>query len=374
MRVLFCQTHYRVPGTEIKYRTSAVDWWRLINPAQALSRHTDWQIGLRRDIIDEDQDEEAQYLDIGQKYDLVVSSYHHNGKVLGWMDLLNKKYGTKYAVDYDDDVINIPPGNPVFHHFENDKPKYALTLALLDLAPAVITTNRHLKHTYKHQSKQRNIYIIPNYIDFNTYTPTEKVPHKTINIGFQGSVSHLTDLCLTPFRQAILDTLKHYKHARFYIFGASHYDEFDNHPQIEYKNGTGDFNEFVPQFKEWGRTIDIGVSPLIVSDFTQGKSGIKALEYASQRIPVVATAIRQYNEVIETGHNGYLPTTYDEWMYSLKQLIENRQLRDQFADNLYEHVYQNWNIDVKYPVIVDQLESIYYGRRSVKENKWLQLA
>lgn len=366
MRALFCQTHYRVPGKVIKYRTSAVDWWRIIAPAEALKRHTDWKVDLRRDIIDETGSAEEQYEYIGKNYDVVVSSYHPNGMVLAWMEKLHDKYGTKYVVDFDDDILNIPYGNPVYFQYQKEPEKYAQSMAVLDMAPYVTTTNKYLKKTYKNESEQKHIHVIPNYIDLNTYAPLKKLPHDTVNIGFQGSVSHLMDLCFTPFKRAIFDIMKSYPQVRFKIFGAANYDEFTNHPQVEFMDGTGDFYEYVEKFKTWAQTIDVGVAPLIVSHFTKAKSNIKVQEYGSQKIPCIATDIRQYTEIIDHGYDGMLAADYDEWMSALTWLVENADSRKEMGERIYGKVLTDWNIDVKWTDWKDQLEWIVNGKSTDK--------
>lgn len=357
MRVLFVNTHYRHPSQYGKLRTSAVDWWRTITPAKSLQKHTDWKVDIQNDLIDPSKNPEEQYINIGKNYDVVISGYHRNGLVLAWMNKINKLYGTKYVMDFDDDVINIPTGNPVHEQYKKMPEEYAKQLAIVDMMPHLIVTNRYLKKVYKRESEASRVHIVPNYIDLSHFPKKRKKSHDTVNIGYMGSISHLMDLVISPFLPAIKQVLNKHKNVRLKIYGTDKYPDFD-HPQIEWKMGTSDFTEYSKEFVEWSRDIDIAVAPLLVTHFAKSKSWIKYLEYGSQGIPVVATKIRQYEKTVIPNKTGLLVEDDKDWITALNQLIENESKRKAMGRKIYKDITENYTINTNYQRWIEVIERI----------------
>jgi glycosyltransferase involved in cell wall biosynthesis len=94
-------------------------------------------------------------------------------------------------------------------------------------------------------------------------------------------------------------------------------------------------NVFVP-WQEAGEAETIGqghvgVMPLPDDPFMRGKCGLKALQYMAVGLPVLASPVGVNSEIIESGANGLLATTQDEWVDALDSLARSRALRDQLA-------------------------------------------
>ena len=75
------------------------------------------------------------------------------------------------------------------------------------------------------------------------------------------------------------------------------------------------------------KRFDIGLYPLPDEQWVYGKSGLKALQYMAAGVPVVATAIGTNYRIIENDVNGFLVKTEEEWISTLKQLIQDESLR-----------------------------------------------
>ena len=73
--------------------------------------------------------------------------------------------------------------------------------------------------------------------------------------------------------------------------------------------------------------IDIGVYPLPEEKFVLGKSGLKAIQYMSFGLPIVATSIGTTNDIIQDDVNGILVQSDDEWVESLYKLATNPDLK-----------------------------------------------
>jgi glycosyltransferase involved in cell wall biosynthesis len=77
------------------------------------------------------------------------------------------------------------------------------------------------------------------------------------------------------------------------------------------------------------RTIDfdIGICPLLDTQFSRSKSHIKALEYMARGMPVVASDVEPYRRFIKHGENGFLVKYDHEWLRYLSELAGSTDLR-----------------------------------------------
>jgi glycosyltransferase involved in cell wall biosynthesis len=94
-------------------------------------------------------------------------------------------------------------------------------------------------------------------------------------------------------------------------------------------------NVFIP-WSEEGEAEEIGkchvgIMPLPDHDYTRGKCGLKALQYMATGRPVVIAPVGMNVDLVQQGENGFLASTEEEWVDSLTQLAESRELRQQIG-------------------------------------------
>ncbi|MBL4575807.1 MAG: glycosyltransferase family 4 protein [Opitutaceae bacterium] len=90
--------------------------------------------------------------------------------------------------------------------------------------------------------------------------------------------------------------------------------------------------------------LDIALLPSKKIPFnTHGKSFIKALEFAVFAIPVVATDLAPYNEVIENKETGFLVKEQKQWIAVLDQLIEDKKLRDRIGKSALKEAWRSFS-------------------------------
>ncbi len=75
------------------------------------------------------------------------------------------------------------------------------------------------------------------------------------------------------------------------------------------------------------QTFDIGVYPLPIDDWVLGKSGLKAIQYMAFALPCVATEVGTTPMLIESGVNGWLVRSDEEWLEALESLVRDPALR-----------------------------------------------
>jgi glycosyltransferase involved in cell wall biosynthesis len=72
---------------------------------------------------------------------------------------------------------------------------------------------------------------------------------------------------------------------------------------------------------------DIGISWIPDDQWSQGKCGLKVLQYMAAGLPVVANPVGVHPEMIRPGENGYLATTPCEWVEAITRLSWDVPLR-----------------------------------------------
>lgn len=90
--------------------------------------------------------------------------------------------------------------------------------------------------------------------------------------------------------------------------------------------------------------FDIGLYPLPDEEWVYGKSGLKAIQYMAMGIPTIATAIGSNFRVIENDESGFLVNTPNEWLNSIKLLLENKELRKRIGENARKRVEDRFSI------------------------------
>jgi glycosyltransferase involved in cell wall biosynthesis len=95
-------------------------------------------------------------------------------------------------------------------------------------------------------------------------------------------------------------------------------------------------------FVEWlveQSGFDIGIAPLLDTNFNSSKSGIKFMDYAALGLAVVCSDVGPYREVVRNGETGLLVRN-DEiaWYDALNRLVVDHQYRTQLAGNAREEL------------------------------------
>jgi glycosyltransferase involved in cell wall biosynthesis len=73
--------------------------------------------------------------------------------------------------------------------------------------------------------------------------------------------------------------------------------------------------------------MDVGLVPLAMNRFNEGKSSLKGMEYAACGIPCVASPTSEYRLWVDEGENGLLTRRPHEWRAALDLLVEDAELR-----------------------------------------------
>jgi glycosyltransferase involved in cell wall biosynthesis len=252
-----------------------------------------------------------------RQYELVVVSRVGTGvnQALAAIEGLHAA-GIRVAIDYDDDLLHLPPHNPAYGvDIEELK-------AVLRAADGVIVTNAALASSLRPYAKQ--IAIVPNYVPVKRW-PTPQ-PREGITVGLVGSPSHVEDW--RSVAEPMRAIRERYPDVRFLVAGFLP-------PYLQ--NVATEYVEWVDigRYPALVNRIDIGLCPLQDDQFNRCKTPIKAYEYAMGGAAVVASPT-QYGSVVRG--KGSIARTEADWFAAIERYIVDTEKRRRDADALRRYV------------------------------------
>jgi len=105
--------------------------------------------------------------------------------------------------------------------------------------------------------------------------------------------------------------------------------------------------------------IEIGLYPLIKDEWGLGKSGLKAIQYMSLGIPVVATSFGANLRVIENGVSGFLVDSQNEWVEAIIKLIDDCDLRKKIGIAARQRVEKYFSLEANKDKYLGIFEEVY---------------
>ena len=204
---------------------------------------------------------------------------------------------------------------------------------LMKFSDHVITCTSYLDNFVKKFNK--NTTNISSTVNTKIYTPKKFNRSKKLIIGWTGSFSTLPYLNL--IKKVIIKVQKIYNCELYIISSNKEILGFKNYKSMIWKSKT-EVNDL--------KKIDIGLYPLPKEEWVKGKSGLKAIQFMSLGIPVIASDTEINRKVILNNKTGLLVNSEKEWFLALKKLIENKKLRERMSNNGIYHVRKNFSVEV----------------------------
>ena len=328
---------------------SPVDYPRIIQPMKYLDGWKDKEIAFQVDIWDGQTIKLDEWGMMVKGYDLVYFNYTVNDWSFAAMGSVIRIYGKKMVMDLDDALWLMNPDNSVYNVYKRGSKGLAIVTDILNEVDYATCTNSYLKNVIAANTRKRHefIKVFPNYLDLNLYgtiPPLRKSPF--IKIVHYGSSSNFDDLTSFEFVEGVGRIMDEYPNAVFKTIG-SFFPKFKDRWGQRYEEQHGKMN-----FMDWAKTgfpsvmaeCDIFVAPLGGNAYNRAKSSIKFIEVASTQRAGCWQNIRQYQEVVNQGKNGFLCQTADEWHDSIKTLIDKPELREKMGKAAYQTLKRDWLI------------------------------
>lgn len=260
-----------------------------------------------------------------------------------WFERFFVLVGKRVVVDYDDAVyLQYKHGNLKKILLGNKIEK------VMKHASLVIAGNRNLADKAK-LSGAENVLIIPTVIDIRRYPqdPSYNYRDKVSFIGWIGSPS--TEKYLIEMKDTLSSICEKFA-VKLLVVGAS-----DNilshfkHNHIDLASWSADSEV------ELIKKMDIGIMPLIDSEWEKGKCGYKIIQYMAVGIPVIASPIGANVDIINDSKSGLLASTQDEWISACSTLISSTALREMYGKNGRAAVENIYCVQQQYKAIKESL-------------------
>ncbi len=246
-----------------------------------------------------------------------------------------QEHGKKIVVDCDDYFwLNDDSPFQIEHEITNASEVARRTMEIADL---ITTTTNHLADKLRKINK--NVAVLPNYMDMERWDlPKLHNQSDTIRIGWAGSITHLNDLksIVEPLRRIC----EEFPQVRLIFIGEQRIvDELKGCP-VECMLG-------VP-FDVWparlnGLQLDIGIAPLLSTEFNKCKSNIKWLEYSIAEIPGIYSPTVYRHRRFEPKF-GLIADRPDEWYRAIKHLIDYPERRKEIVDSSYRLMHLKFDL------------------------------
>ncbi len=180
----------------------------------------------------------------------------------------------------------------------------------------------------------KDVRIIPTLVDTEKYHNQLKDQSTgSVTIGWTGTYTNFHNLHLV---MPLIKKLQNKYHIKVKIIA-------DKDPQLK---------DIIYEYKKWEYAteiqdlldINIGIMPLIDSDFERGKCAFKAIQYMSLGIPAVISPVGANAKLIKHGENGYLVSDESEWLTKLDTLINDSNVRTEMGKKAQKTIIEKYSV------------------------------
>ena len=166
----------------------------------------------------------------------------------------------------------------------------------------------------------------------------EPLPHSgQITIGFAGTSTHAKDVEMIS--SALLRIYHEYAGQVKFVFWGDVPPDFVGIKDVRKVPEFVTYNEYLSELAKL--KIDIGVAPLVKSEFNDYKSDIKWLEYALVGAASVVSDVSAYAGLKDSGLAMVVDNTEEGWVAGVSKLIDDAELRAGQAAAARRHVLDN---------------------------------
>jgi hypothetical protein len=242
--------------------------------------------------------------------------------------------GVAVVVDCDDDFMRIDPRNVVWRDVQpgtNPDRNWRHLARAMELADVVTVSTPALQRLYS-RDRDHQAVVIPNTLPPHAYAqrPDSDPPRK---VGWSGSLNtHPNDL--PEAGQALRRLADVEEFGGLHVVGTGVGVREQLGLPETYPFTTTD--EWVPidQYHASLDAMDVGIVPLKLDRFNEGKSWLKGLEYAGRGIPSVASPTGPYCQFAALGGSQVAERSKDWWPL-LRRLVTDRDWWEHQSDRAF---------------------------------------
>jgi tetratricopeptide (TPR) repeat protein len=261
--------------------------------------------------------------------DILVLPFFHNWDFFPIIER-RRAAGQVTVFEANDYFYDVQPWNPVARQWQDRaiQDEYRQYMAIAD---AVQTSTPELARRW--QPWARRVFVFRNYL--TDVPPLAAPPARPLTIGWGGSPGHLADWYhLTPWLQQWLEA---HPDVRLAVMTNEFGRPFINLPSERYH-----FTPFgsLAAYYQFLHTLDIGLAPLLPSEYNRCRSDVKYLEYASRGVAGIYADLEPYRATVEPGKTGLLYRTPEEFLQALDRLAGDAALRQSIREQAHAYVHQ----------------------------------
>lgn len=219
-------------------------------------------------------------------------------------------------------------------------------------ADAVFAGNSFLAHEARHLVGQEKVVRLPTCVAPQRYPLAQHADGPVVRLVWIGQQSTLP--CLQYARQRLAGALAPLPAASLRVI-------CDREPALP----------GVPvELRPWSTATeavdlaecDIGISFLPDDPWSQGKCGLKVLQYMAAGLPVVANAVGMNRQMVRDGENGFLVQTDAEWTAAIGRLAADPALRRAMGRAGRRIVEREYNADAWAAEFAESVQCVADGR------------
>jgi glycosyltransferase involved in cell wall biosynthesis len=261
-----------------------------------------------------------------------------------WAERLAHKRRPALVYDFDD-AVYLPYRSPTHAYLSYLKFPWK-TKALCRMASAVIVGNPHLAAFARRYNAA--VHVVPSTVSLRSYRPGPRPSdHKPLVIGWTGS--HSSAQYLRGVVPA-LQELRRRRDFRLLVIGVDSVEVPGVDVECRPWRAVSEAEDL------WD--MDVGIMPLPLEPWAQGKCGMKALQYMGVGVPPVVSPVGVNREIVQHGINGLHATTTSEWVESLERLLADSALRSKLGDRARETVESSYSAETQVPRVAAILRGV----------------
>jgi tetratricopeptide (TPR) repeat protein len=255
-----------------------------------------------------------------------------------WFPLLEhrRSLGRITVFEANDYYYDVQPWNPLSAKWLDrtiqDSFRQGLTLA-----DAVQTSTEELARRWRERTP-RPVAVFQNQL--TDIPPLPLLPDRPLTIGWGGSPGHFADWYhVAPVLEKWLRD-----HTDIHLSVMNH--EFAK-PFIQLPAERYRYTPFgsLAEYLRFLRGLDIGLAPLLPTDYNRCRSDVKFLEYASQGVAGIYTDLETYRGSVVHGETGLIYKTPEELVQCLDRLRKDVKLRQRIRQQAHQYVAEHRRLE-----------------------------
>lgn len=95
------------------------------------------------------------------------------------------------------------------------------------------------------------------------------------------------------------------------------------------------------------QSFDVGLYPIVADEWSQGKSGFKAIQYMAVGLPFVVSPVGTCAEIGEAGRTHLAATSQEEWTAALSRLLADDEARRRMGEAGRRHAVEHYTVPIQ---------------------------